>query len=125
MPIEVLPLAGGEGTHMPYLQQIAGEHVFAHWDSWLEINPHTARNLGINDRDLVWVESSRGRVQARARLYAGVRPETVHLPMGYGHTAGPEWQCRGVNPLTIMEAGPEPVAGLPQTGNTFVKVYRA
>lgn len=125
MPIEVLPLAGGEGAHLPYLQQIAGLHLFANWESWLEIHPETAHKLGIHDGDRVWVESRRGRAQARARVYAGARPDVVHLPLGYGHTAGSAWGRRGVNPLALLEEHYDPVAGLPQTGATYVKVYRS
>jgi anaerobic selenocysteine-containing dehydrogenase len=125
MPVEQLPLAGGEGAHLPYLQQIAGEHVFVNWDSWLEIHPETARTFGIGDGDPVWIESGRGRVQARARFYEGARPGVVHLPLGYGHKSGGEWACRGVNPLEIVEGQPDPVTGLPTAHWTYVKVYRA
>jgi menaquinone reductase, molybdopterin-binding-like subunit len=124
MPVEVLPLAGGEGAALPYLQQIAGEHLFAKWDSWLEINPETAALLGIGDGQRVWIESPRGRAQVRARLYAGVHPGVVHLPLGYGRRVGSEWACRGVNPLELVAAVEEPIAGLPQVWGTFVNVYR-
>ena len=125
MPVEQLPLAGGEGAHLPYLQQIAGVHVFANWDSWLEIHPETARTFGIGDGDSVWIESRRGRVQARARFYEGARPGVVHLPLGYGHKSGGEWACRGANPLDIVEGQPDQVTGLPSAHGTYVKVYRA
>ncbi|MGI9102635.1 MAG: molybdopterin-containing oxidoreductase family protein [Terriglobales bacterium] len=124
MPIEQLPLAAGEGGHLPYLQQIAGQHVFANWDSWLEIHPNTAQTFGISDSDLVWIESRRGRVQARARFYEGTRPGVVHLPLGYGHKAGSEWACRGANPLEIVEQSADGAA-LPSVHGTYVKVYRA
>jgi anaerobic selenocysteine-containing dehydrogenase len=125
MPVEQLPLAGGEGAHLPYLQQIAGVHVFANWDSWLEIHPETARTFGIGDGDSVWIESRRGRVQARVRFFAGARPGVVHLPLGYGHKSGSEWACRGANPLEIVEGPPDQVTGLPSAHGTCVKVYRA
>ena len=125
VPVEVLPLSGGNGAHLPYLQQIAGSHLFEHWESWVEIHPETAHKHGVADGDAVWVESRRGRLQARARLYAGVRPDVVHMPLGYGRREGGEWACRGANPLTIIEPEYEPVAGLPQTANTHVKLYRS
>ncbi len=124
MPVEQLPFAGGEGAHLPYLQQIAGEQLFEKWESWLEIHPETARTFGIGDGDLVWIESRRGRVQARARFFEGARPGTVHLPLGYGHKSGGEWACRGANPLEITETG-DGVTGLPSVHGTYVKVYRA
>ncbi len=125
LPVEVLPLSGGQGAHLPYLQQIAGAHLFAHWDSWLEMHPHTAQKYGVGDGDLVWVESRRGRAQVRVRLYAGERPDVVHLPLGYGQREGSDWARRGVNPLALIEENYEPVAGLAQTRGTYVKIYRS
>ena len=123
MPVELLPLSGGEGGHLPYLQQIAGPHLFESWESWLEIHPETAKRLRIADGDTVWVESKRGRAKVRARLYEGARPGVVHLPLGYGHTAGSSWARRGVNPLDLIEERYDPVAGLPQTSGCYVRVY--
>ena len=102
IPVEVLPLMGGEGAELPYLQQIAGAHVFEHWESWLEMNPATAGQYGLQDRDQVWIESARGRARVRLRLYEGVRPGVVHLPLGYGREQGSEWGRRGVNPLKLI-----------------------
>ncbi len=123
--VEQLPLSGGQGAHLPYLQQIAGEHLFASWDSWLEIHPETAHQFGIEDGAMVWVESRRGRVQARARIYEGARPGVVHLPLGYGRATGSPWACRGANPLQIVEQQSDPVTGMPLNSGTHVKVYRA
>ncbi len=125
LPVEQLPFAGGEGAHLPYLQQIAGAHLFASWDSWLEIHPDTAAQYSIGDGDAVWVESPRGRVQARARFFDGARPGVVHLPLGYGHTIGSAWACRGANPLAIVQPKEDPLAGISQSDTTFVRVYRA
>lgn len=127
VPIEVLPLAGGTGAELPYLQQIAGAHVFSSWDSWLEINPSTAERLEIGNGDLIWVQSQCPgvRVKVRARLYAGARPGVVHLPIGYGQKAGSRWACRGVNPLALLVCPLDPLTGLPQVASTHVKIYKS
>ncbi|MBI4466244.1 MAG: molybdopterin-dependent oxidoreductase [Acidobacteria bacterium] len=125
LPVEVLPLAGGDGAHLPYLEQIAGPHVFEQWESWLEINPRTAGELGLVEGDRVWVESPRGRAQVRLRLYPGVHPAVVHLPLGYGRTQGSRWGRRGVNPLGLLESQREPVSGHLQITRTYVRVYRS
>ncbi len=89
------------------------------------MNPVTARRLGLQDRDRVWVESPRGKAQVRLRLYAGVRPEVVHLPLGYGRKHGSQWARRGANPFALIEGRPDPLAGLWQTDQTYVRVYRS
>ncbi len=124
MPVEVLPFAGGKGAHLPYLQQIVGAHLQEHWQSWIEMHPETADKLGVREGDLVWVQSRRTRVQARARLYKGVRPEVVHLPLGFGHTAGSPWACRGANPLELCEESYDPLTGMARASGTYVKVYK-
>jgi anaerobic selenocysteine-containing dehydrogenase len=124
MPIEVLPLLGGTGAHLPYLQQIVAPHLAASWDSWLEIHPETAKRLGIADGAMVRVESRRGQARVRARHYVGAHPEVVYLPLGYGHLEGGEWSRRGVNPMRLLESREEPVTGLPQVWNTYVRIHR-
>ncbi len=124
MPFEVLPLAGGAGGHLPYLQQIAGLHLEQAWESWVELHPETAAKLGIADGDLVWLETSRGRAQLRARVYAGADPDTACVPLGYGHAAGGKWARRGVNPIALIEERYDPATGLPQVWNTYARVYR-
>ncbi|MEU6203801.1 nitrate reductase [Micromonospora musae] len=52
-------------------------------DVWVELNPVDAERLGIGEGDLVGVSSTRGAVQARARL-SGIRPGVVFLPFHYG-----------------------------------------
>jgi hypothetical protein len=61
----------------------------------------------------------------KLRLYAGARPGVVHLPLGYGRTKGSDWGRRGVNPLSLIENKREPLAGLLQTTQTYVRVYRS
>ncbi len=126
LPFEVLPLSGGEGAHLPYLQQIAGAQLFEQWESWLEMNPETAAELGFEDGEEVWVESRRARARVRLRLFEGARRGVVHLPLGYGRAHhGSEWARGGVNVLELLEQKREPVTGFLQATGTYVKVHRA
>jgi anaerobic selenocysteine-containing dehydrogenase len=74
---------------------------------------------------VVWIESRRGRVQAKARLYEGARPGVVHLPLGYGSRNGSPWACRGADSLGIGDLILDPVTNRPVNGGTCVKVYKA
>jgi anaerobic selenocysteine-containing dehydrogenase len=49
-------------------------------DGRLEINPETALKQGIADGDWVLLESPKGRIKIRARVYPGAMPEVVNLP---------------------------------------------
>ncbi|HEY8525276.1 MAG TPA: molybdopterin-dependent oxidoreductase [Acidimicrobiales bacterium] len=52
-------------------------------DVWVELCPDDARPLGVEEGDVVRVESARGALEGRARL-SGVRPGVVFVPFHYG-----------------------------------------
>ena len=113
-------------ANMPTLQEISGMTVGETWDSWLEMNPETAHELGLHDKDLVWIESPYGKAKTKLRYVKGVRPDVVNLPYNQGHTAIGRWaKDRGVNGLDLLNPMSEPLSGLAAFTNTYVKVYRA
>ncbi len=70
----------------------------------MEIHPATAEPLGLETGDLVEVRTSVGSVTAPAFLYEGIRPDTIALPLGQGHTEyGRNAQGRGVNALDLLD----------------------
>jgi menaquinone reductase, molybdopterin-binding-like subunit len=113
-------------ANLPSLQEISGMTVGETWNSWLEINPQAARQLGLHDRDKVWVESQFGKVQTSLHFVQGLRPEVVNLPYNQGHTAVGRWaKGKGVNGMDLLDPTTEPGAGLASFTNTRVKVYKA
>jgi anaerobic selenocysteine-containing dehydrogenase len=118
---------------VPSLQEAYGVQTGTRWESWVEINPQAAGALGIKDGDPVWVESPAGKVKARARVYPGIWPNAVHLPLGQGHLTLAQWDRSsnnlprqiGVNPYSIVASGTEKISGLAVSMPTRVKVYRA
>jgi anaerobic selenocysteine-containing dehydrogenase len=117
---------------VPTLQECYGLQAHVKWDSWVEINPHTAHRLGIEDGDQVWVESSTGRVKAFAHLYPGLWPNAVFMPEGQGHFTQIRWGRHspgamqvGANPNQLLKAGVEPLNGHPVLGPTRVTIYPA
>ena len=49
----------------------------------LEINPVAAKKLGINDGDIVRVESLRGSIRSYAKVTKSIDPRVVHLYHGF------------------------------------------
>jgi anaerobic selenocysteine-containing dehydrogenase len=123
---ELMTLLDGRMANSPWLQEICGLHIKERWNNWVEINPETARELGISDGDPVWIESPIGRIQARARLYPGTMPEVVNMPLGQGHTVYGRWAGgRGANPKRIIGNEYDYLSGLTARASTRVRIYRA
>ena len=113
-------------ANLPTLQEISGMTVGETWGSWLEMNPEAAHELGLRDKDSVWVESPFGKARTKVRLVKALRPDVVNLPYNQGHTAVGRWaKDRGVNGLALLNPASEPASGLAAFTNTRVKVYRA
>lgn len=124
LPFRVLALMNGRGANQPYLQEVLAPHAQVQWDSWIELNPETAAELGIGDGERVWVESSGGRLRVRARVYAGIMPGVVAMPEGQGHTALGRYAAgKGVNVMELIGPDADRLSGAPIL-MTRVRVYR-
>ncbi len=114
----VSPTLGEAGANKPWLQELGDPTTTVMWNTWVEINPETAHELEIEDDDIVQIISEAGTVEASVYKYPGIRPDTIAMPFGQGHTAyGIYAQGRGVNPADILgahfnEAGDLAFAGM-------------
>jgi hypothetical protein len=96
-------LGDGSGANKPWLQETPDPTTTVMWNTWVEINPHTADRLGIANDDVVKISSPRGELEAVVYLYPAIRPDTIAIPFGQGHTAyGRYAQGRGVNPHNLL-----------------------
>ncbi len=121
-----ISLTGGRNANQPWLQSIFGQHLFEKWTTWVEINPKTAEELSISDGEWVWVESPKGRIKVKARLYQGAMPGVLSIPFGQGHSSGGRWaKGLGENPYRLIGDEIDPMTGYPTFGTTRVKIYKA
>ena len=96
-------LFDGRGANKPWLQETPDPMTTVSWQTWIEINPHTAEELGVQDGDVVWVVSSAGKVEAIVYAYPGIREDVVAMPLGQGHQDyGRYAQNRGSNPARLL-----------------------
>ena len=121
-----MAMAGGRNANQPWLQQVAGPQLFEKWETWVELNPETAKSIGISDGDWVWVESMAGKIKVKVRIYKGAMPEVVNIPIGLGHRSGGRWASNlGENPYRLLQEDLDPLTGHPIQGSTRVKIYKA
>ncbi len=114
----VSPTLGESGANKPWLQELADPTTTVMWNTWVEINPETAHELGLENDDVVKIISEAGEVEAPVYLYPAIHPEVIAMPFGQGHTAyGRYAQGRGTNPADLLgahfnEAGDLAFAGM-------------
>ncbi|HWP84250.1 MAG TPA: 4Fe-4S dicluster domain-containing protein, partial [Terriglobia bacterium] len=102
----------GRGANRPWLHEIPDPITNVVWDSWVEVHPELARKLGVVKGDLLRVESPAGQLEAPVYLYEGVRPDTIAIPLGLGHSSyGRYARGVGVNPVALLPAGEDPHSG--------------
>jgi molybdopterin-containing oxidoreductase family iron-sulfur binding subunit len=98
-------LFDGRGANRPWLQELPDPVTKIAWGSWVEINPLTAERLGIREGEFVEVTSDHGTVTVPAYPYAGIREDTVAIPIGQGHTAfGRYAESRGASVYELLAA---------------------
>lgn len=99
----VSPTLAEAGANKPWLQELPDPTTTVMWNTWLEMNPETAHELGIESDDVVRVISEAGEVEAAVYLYPAIRPDTVAMPFGQGHTAYGQYAAnRGANPANLL-----------------------
>ncbi len=97
------PTLGDNGANKPWLQELADPNTTVMWNTWVEINPETAHELGVDNGDVVLITSAAGALEASVYKYPAIRPDTIAIPWGQGHTAyGRFAQGRGVNPADLL-----------------------
>jgi len=95
----------GRGANKPWLQELPDPVAKVLWSSWVEIHPEAARRLGIDRGDIVEVTGPGGKVRAPAFLYLGIRPDTIALAIGQGHSSVArldQFEPKQTNPNTIQ-----------------------
>lgn len=103
-PYPMAKLGDGSGANRPWLQETPDAMTTVMWNTWAEINPITAQNLGVKDDDLIEIQTSQGSIQVPVYVFPGIRPDTIAVPFGGGHSAlGRYAEGRGVNPLEVIE----------------------
>jgi anaerobic selenocysteine-containing dehydrogenase len=122
IPYRVLTLASGGTALMPWLLEHLGLLTGHAWEAWAEVNPETARELGLHAGQRVRVESEAGGFETTIRIFSGAQPGVVNVPYGL-HTYAHGWgEARGGNPLAALRRPVQPVSGLPDWYSTNVRL---
>lgn len=93
----------------------------------VQINPETAKKLGIKDGDWAWIESPRGRIKQKARLFPGIDPRVVMATANciYPEEPGPLHGLLISNPNVLTDNNHcDEAYGSPDLTALLCKIYK-
>ncbi len=118
-------LYDGRGANQPWLQEAPDPMTTITWGSWIEMHPSLTKRLGLQEGDVIQISSPQGMIEAPVYPTIGVRPDTLAMPIGQGHTSYGRYALgRGVNPLKIIPANFESSTGTLAWGGTSVSIAK-
>ncbi len=125
IPYELNLLGDGNAANAPMLLEMVGFRHYIRWNSWIEIHPDTARELGLHEGDWVWVQSPNGRIKTKVHIFPGAQPNMIYMPLGLGHTAmGRYAKNVGANLNSILVKDFDFMSGIPAKIGTRVKLFK-
>ncbi len=117
-------LRDGRGANKPLLQEIGDSMTSIAWDSWISLNPETAKKLSLKRNELITVKTATGSFEAALYPQPGLHAETVMIYRGNGHAGDHSLISKntGVNPLIAIPAVLDSLSGQPAYSNVAVEL---
>jgi menaquinone reductase, molybdopterin-binding-like subunit len=113
VPYDSIRLASRYVGDAPFMMKTVSDKVLKGQESFVEINPQTARKLGLTEGRLATLTTPKGQAKVRVSLYEGIRPGVVAMPRGLGHaTDDPFLAGKGVNVNQLIGPVEDPASGL-------------
>jgi len=123
---KLLTNRNGNSSNQPMMQEMFGYTTHQYWNTWAEINPETAKEYGIEDKNFMWIESAKGSIKLKAVINPAIMPDAIAVPFGLGHTSyGKYAKGYGINPYSIIKSNYDTINGNPALQATKVKISLA
>ena len=93
----------GRNANNPWLHEIPDPTTQLVWDNWMEVHPETARELSLEEGDVVELTSPYGTLTTPVHLYDGLHPDAVAIPLGRGKSGDLRYASgKGENPMQMI-----------------------
>ena len=113
IPYDSIRLASRYVGDTPFMVKTVSDAVIKHQDGFVDINPETAKKMGLADGQMVDLSTAVGASRVRVHYEHGVMPGVLAMPRGLGHTAYDQYLAgKGVNVNQLIGPVEDPASGL-------------
>ena len=95
MPFAHNTLLDGRLAHIPWMQAVPDPVTTVTWQTWVELNSHTAEVMGLREGDIVSVSTDSGSIVGVLYPNPALPPEVVAVPLGQGRRVGSDYATGG------------------------------
>lgn len=126
VPYDTMRLTSGYVATPPFLVKALEDTILKRNDVLVEINPATARSLGLSEGKYASLTTLKGSAQVKVHLSHGIMPGVLAIPRGLGHTADDRFLARrGVNYNQLSSPIEDPASGHNAAWGARAKLSRA
>ncbi len=113
IPYDSIRLSSRYVGSAPFMIKTVSDTVIKKQDGYVEINPDTAKKLGLADGQLATLTTPVGKAKVGVHYEEGIMPGVVAMPRGLGHTAYDQFLAgKGVNVNQLIGPVEDPASGL-------------
>ncbi len=126
VPYDSMRLSAGAVGSPPFLVKSVEATILAKNDVRVEINPATAKELGLSDGADALLSTPKGSAKVKVYLFDGIMPGLVGMVRGLGHKAYDRFLAgKGVNTNELMSSLEDPGTGLEAGWGIRAKLAKA
>jgi anaerobic selenocysteine-containing dehydrogenase len=118
--------ADGQPGAPPFMIKALEDTILKGNDMLVEINPATAKQLGLSEGRLATLATPKGSARVKIRLTQGIMPGVIAIPRGLGHTADNRFLAgRGANYNQLSGPVDDPASGYNAAWGIRAKLTKA
>ena len=95
LPFAHNTLLDGSLAHIPWMQGVPDPVTTVTWQTWVELNSHTADQMGLREGDVVSVATDSGSITGILYPNPALPPDVVAVPLGQGRRVGSDYATGG------------------------------
>ena len=125
VPYDNMRITSSDVTASPFAVKTVSDEEIKGRDSFAQVNPETARKIGVSQGDKVQITTPAGSAAVRIDLYEGLMPGLIGMPKGLGHTLdNPYVAGKGVNTNELISVSIDPNSGQDAAFGINAKISR-